>query len=345
MKIALDASYSLGSDLSGVGIYSREILWGLAGAHPEQRFTWLYRPHRLVKGWREEAPANVSRGLLAESLGGRAGIFHGLNQRLPSKRFARQIATFHDLFVLTADYSTPEFRERFAEQARRAAGEADRIIAVSHFTAGQVESLLGVGRERIHVVHHGVRPLPESARQRENIILSVGAIQRRKNTARLVDAFAAVEGDWTLVLAGSAGYGADETLRRIEASPRRDRIRVTGYVSPQELADWYARCAIFAFPSLDEGFGMPVLEAMAAGAPVIASNRSAIPEVAGDAAMLVNPEETEELASALRRLAGDAQERQRLAARGRTRAAQFTWQKAVQETWEVYVPLGHARRS
>ena len=92
------------------------------------------------------------------------------------------------------------------------------------------------------------------------------------------------------MLAGSRGYGSAEILARIERSPARDRISVTGYVSPAELAGWYARAMIFAFPSLDEGFGMPVLEAMAAGIPSVTSNRSALPEVAGDAALLVDPE-------------------------------------------------------
>ena len=129
-------------------------------------------------------------------------------------------------------------------------------------------------------------PLP-----RENVILNVGAIQKRKNIARLVAAFETVAPEWRLVLAGSDGYGAEEIRARIAASPARERIAVLGYVTPEELAGWYARASVFAFPSLDEGFGMPVLEAMAAGVPVVTSNRSALPEVAGDAALLVDPEE------------------------------------------------------
>ena len=116
----------------------------------------------------------------------------------------------------------------------------------------------------------------------------MGAIQKRKNIARLVEAFEAVDSGWKLVLAGSQGYGAAEILTRIAASPARERIVVAGYVSPQALAGWYSRAALFAFPSLDEGFGMPVLEAMAAGIPVVTANRSALPEVAGDAAMLID---------------------------------------------------------
>jgi glycosyltransferase involved in cell wall biosynthesis len=174
---------------------------------------------------------------------------------------------------------------------------------------------------------------------REKVVLHVGAIQTRKNVTRLVEAFEALDGEWRLVLAGSFGYGADRIRARIESSPARRRILVLGYVEPDELAAWYARSAIFAFPSLDEGFGMPVLEAMAGGAPVLTSNRSALPEVAGDAAVLVDPEETEGLIAALRRMAADEGLRQDLAARGLARSRLFTWEKAVRETWDAYEEL------
>jgi len=128
-------------------------------------------------------------------------------------------------------------------------------------------------------------------------------------------------------------------LARIEKSPARDRIRVTGYVSAPDLAGWYARAAVFAFPSLDEGFGMPVLEAMAAGVPVVASNRSALPEVVGDAAVLVDPVDSEALGLALRELTLNVEWRGELARRGTERAQCFTWEKAVRETWDVYRTL------
>src|SRR5438132_7494136 len=168
--IALDATYSLGDHLSGVGVYSREILLGLAAAHPDADFQFCYRPHRFLRSLREKLPSNCRRFLLQEPIvPRRAGVFHALNQRLPSVRLRRTVTTFHDLFVLTGDYSTPEFRRRLAEQARRAAAESDRIITVSEFTAGQVEQLLAVERSRIRVVHHGVRIPPPSRSARENI--------------------------------------------------------------------------------------------------------------------------------------------------------------------------------
>jgi glycosyltransferase involved in cell wall biosynthesis len=332
-NLSLDATYSRGSNLSGVGVYSRELLRELAAQHPDRRFHWYYRPNKFFR--RDALPANASPSLLFESLGSRSGLFHGLNQRLPKRRFPMQVVTFHDLFVLTAQYSTPEFRRRFAQQARHAAAQADLIVAVSQFTGTQVETLLGVEKSRIRVIHHGVAPavLPPTP---EPIILSVGAIQTRKNTARLVAAFARIPEPWKLVLAGSAGYGAQEILAGIAGNPR---IAVTGYISQPELARWYSRASIFAFPSLDEGFGMPVLEAMAAGVPVIASQCSALPEVAGDAALLIDPQNTDELAHALSRLTQDEPERKRLSMAGRKRADLFTWRRAAQQTWAVWAEL------
>jgi glycosyltransferase involved in cell wall biosynthesis len=337
LTIALDATYSIGDALSGVGLYSREMLLGLAAAHPDVRFDFCYRPHRFFRSWRAAVPKNARRRLLAEPLGPRgAELFHGLNQRLPRIPLRCAITTFHDLFVLTGEYSTPEFRARFASQARDAAARSAAVIAVSAFTRSQVVSLLGVEACKVHVVHHGVRPLDLPAVAREQVILNVGAIQKRKNIARLVEAFETVDPAWRLVLAGSSGYGSTEILARIEKSPARARISVLGYVTPSELAAWYARAQIFAFPSLDEGFGMPVLEAMAAGVAVVASNRSALPEVAGEAAIQVDPESVEAIGQALGGLIRNEELRRELVQRGTARALLFTWEKAVRETWEVY---------
>jgi len=338
--IALDATYSLDRSPSGVGLYCREILHGLAASHPETAFRFCYRPHRYLRSFADGLPPNVTRRLLAEPVGPRsAELFHGLNQRLPRFRMRRAVATFHDLFVMTGEYSTPEFRARFTAQARDAAARADAIITVSSYTAGQVESLLAVPASRIRVIHHGTRTFSFPPISREKVVLSVGAIQKRKNIAHLVAAFERTGPDWRLVLAGSAGFGSEEVLARIAASPARPRISVLGYVSAEELAGWYARAMVFAFPSLDEGFGMPVLEAMAAGTPVLTSNRSALPEVAGDAALLVAPDDTEALTCALIELTRNELLRADLAQRGLTRAREFTWEHAVRETWRVYRDL------
>jgi glycosyltransferase involved in cell wall biosynthesis len=337
MRIALDATYSIGESLSGVGVYSRQILNGLAASRFDAGWEWFYRWHSYRLGLWAPRPRGVKARLLSDTWGNRsADLFHALNQRLPQKRFRRHIATFHDLFVLTGNYSTPEFRARFSQQAKDAAAGAEILIAVSAFTAAQIEAHLGIPRSRIRVIHHGVTQRKIPRRERENIVLCVGAIQRRKNQAALVRAFRALPDDWKLVLAGSHGFESAETMDAIAASPAAKRIQVTGYVTDEQLSDWYGRAAVFAFPSLDEGFGMPVLEAMQAGIPVIASNISAMPEVCGDAAELIDPRDENQLADALLTLAKDEARRTKLIALGRHRAGEFSWEKAVSETLAVY---------
>lgn len=345
MNIALDATYSVGRNLSGVGVYSRELLYGLAKEHPGTQFLFCYRTHRLLKSFRETLPWNAARvwlrpdGIWPQS----AGLFHALNQRTDGARAKRVVSTFHDLFVLTGDYSTYDFRVRFAGQARRAAERSDLIIAVSQFTADQVSDLLSIEPSRIRVVHHGVSPPPDvvlkGEDERENLILHVGAIQRRKNLLRLVEAFEQTPEDWRLALAGSDGFGADEIRERIRKSPRSGSIELAGYVSNQELERYYSRARVFAFPSLDEGFGMPVLDAMARGVPVLTSNRSATREVAGQAALLVDPEDQDAVTGGLVRIVRNAALRYQLRAAGLARAAQFSWSRAVSETWRVYEEL------
>jgi glycosyltransferase involved in cell wall biosynthesis len=341
LKIALDATYSVDRNLSGVGVYSREILHGLATRHSEASYLFCYRPHRLWRSFSEQLPAGCHRRLLWKNLPPSADLFHGLNQRLDSSRHRRAVATFHDLFVMTGDYSTPEFRARFTDLARTAAARAHLIITVSRFTAGQVTSLLQVDPGRIRVIPHGARRVPadHSALPREPMILFVGAIQRRKNIARLVEAFEQTAPRWRLVLAGASGFGAEEALERIDASFRKNDIQVLGYVPDSLLEELYRRASIFAFPSLDEGFGMPVLDAMARGVPVLTSNISALPEVAGDAALVVNPLDATSIADGLTRLVQDQALRAHLSHRGLARSREFDWEKAVDDTWKVYQEL------
>jgi glycosyltransferase involved in cell wall biosynthesis len=335
--VALDATYSIGRNLSGVGVYSQRILYGLASAHPQTDFYFHYRSHRFLRSLRQPLPPNAHRRLLRGAPN--SDIFHALNQRVDAKA-RRTVSTFHDLFVMTGEYSTPEFRARFSQQAREAAERSDLIIAVSAFTAGQVESLLKVERSRIRVIPHGTNLIADAAIPRENIILCTGAIQKRKNIARLIRAFEKTPPGWKLVLAGAVdGYGAAEELAAVEASPRRADIHVAGYVTDAELQKLYASARIYAFPSLDEGFGMPVLEAMAHGIPVVTSNVSAMPEVAGDAALLIDPHDQSSIAEALVRLMHDATLQGELTRRGQARAAKFTWERAMSSTWAVYEEL------
>ncbi|MBV9083297.1 MAG: glycosyltransferase family 4 protein [Acidobacteriaceae bacterium] len=345
MRIALDATYSVDPHASGIAIYSRELMAGLAEKFPREQFLHCYRPKQWTRAPRA-ADTTVRRRLLLPAIPTfRADVFHALNQRVDSRPTRAVVSTFHDLFVMTGQYSSAEFRKRFTAQARRAAANSDRIIAVSQFTADLVADLLQFDRSRIRVVYHGVNPPDHSFEaSRENTVLFVGALQIRKNVSRLVEAFERIPSDWRLVLAGSThGYGADQIIERIARSPARERITMPGYLPRSELDRLYATASIFAFPSLDEGFGIPVLDAMAHGVPVVTSSRSsstsmpsAMAEIAGDAAVFVNPENTDEIAAALARLMKDPDLRETLSRRGRERARLYTWDRAVSETYQVY---------
>lgn len=340
LRIALDATYSTGGNLSGVGVYSRELLHALAAQYPNCEWLWCYRPHRFWKALGEQLPHPAHRRPLLERWTPRADAFHGLSQRLPKGVSGASAVTFHDLFVMTGEYSTPEFRKRFTGQAREAAARARLLIAVSEFTATQIHELLGVERSRIRVIHHGVRWPPASApAAREKIVLTVGAVQKRKNTARLVRAFAATPARWKLVIVGARGYGWEETAEAIERSTRRSDIEWKGWLDDVALADLYARASVFAFPSLDEGFGMPVIEAMSRELPVLTSNRSSLPEVSGGAAMEVDPFDEAALGEALRLLCQDESRRDRLGKLGLARARSFTWEETARQSYGVYREL------
>jgi glycosyltransferase involved in cell wall biosynthesis len=341
VRVSLDATYSVGAGLSGVGVYSRRLLWGLAQQQATADFRWLYRPHRLRAALAESVPQNVRRSWLLAATP-RHGVFHALNQRMPARKRCASVVTYHDLFVMTAEYSTPEFRQRFTQQATEAARLADRIICVSQFTAGQCSEVLGFPRERIDVVPHGV-DLPEKIvplEQRRPMVLFLGALQKRKNLLRLIEAFTALPAPWELVLAGGEGYEAEAISEAAKRSPAADRISLPGYVSDEKRRRLLAEAAIFAFPSLDEGFGIPVLEAMAAGTPVLCSNASALPEVCGDAAVLLDPMDTAAWREALLQLSENAAQRKRLVEAGRQRAAGFGWEQSARLSWQVYQRLG-----
>ncbi len=186
MRIALDATYSIDPQPSGIAVYSRELLSGLARIYSEDDFLHCYRLKQLQKAPQPAFP-NVHRRLLLPPLPTfRAGLFHALNQRVDRRQAKKVVSTFHDLFVMTGEYSSPEFRLRFTKQARQAAQNSDYIIAVSQFTANQVSSLLGFDCSRIRVIPHGVHePSVDEAGAREDMILFVGALQTRKNIGRL----------------------------------------------------------------------------------------------------------------------------------------------------------------
>jgi glycosyltransferase involved in cell wall biosynthesis len=228
------------------------------------------------------------------------------------------------------------------------------VIAISENTRRDVIQHLGVPADRVQTVYCGVDPTlrPAAAsevqafRQQKGLpdrfILFVGTIQPRKNLARLVEAFGELTGgrgqldDVHLVVAGSRGWLFEEVFARVEKLGLQERVHFVGYIPAAEKSLWYNASSCFCFPSLYEGFGLPVLEAMACGVPVVASDSSSLPEVVGDAGLTVPPTDTGALSEALHAVLADPTLHQELSAKGLARAHSFSWTKAARETAAVY---------
>ena len=277
-------------------------------------------------------------------------LFHGAANALPVRLSCPAVVTIHDLaFLRWPGQVTPKRRRYLSWAVRDAARRATRVLAVSESGRAEIVERLGVPRERVGVTPLGVdpsfKPMTEMKRRefRQEVgqgrpyILAVGTLEPRKNLPALLRAFRelAAEIPHDVVLIGAEGWLTSEIHRTI-ADPRiRDRVRLTGFVPPARLPAWYGACDLFVMPSLHEGFGLPLLEAMASGAPAVASHAGSLPEVAGDAALLTEPS-SEALAESMRRVLGDEQLQADLRRRGPIRAKRFTWSETARRTVAAY---------
>jgi glycosyltransferase involved in cell wall biosynthesis len=323
-------------------------------AHPQVRVRRMWAPFSAVRPFWNTLGTPSMRLLCGD-----IDLFHGANYRLPPPgRGVRGMATFHDLAVLRfPDTVVPEFYSWFVQTTRAAANRADLIVADSHATRADVVEMLDVAPERIVTVHLGVSGTflaagdPEEDRsyvaERYGIaapyVLFVGTTHPRKNLPALLQAFAGLvkseDLPHRLALVGDRGFGGDEVAAQIGALGLADRVVVPGYLPEIDLPRIYRAAAALAFPSLYEGFGLPVLEAQATGCPVLSSDVSSIPEVAGDAALLIDPQDPLALADGLRRILTDETLRGDLRERGRVNAETFTWERTVQQTLDLYRTL------
>jgi glycosyltransferase involved in cell wall biosynthesis len=295
--------------------------------------------------------------LPAEWLSGPVDLYHSPDFVLPPLRHARGILTVHDLaFLMRPECAEAGLRAYLEEVVPRSVQRADFIIADSENTRNDLVVLLGVNPDAVSVVPGGVEarftpvvdpPALEAARTRVGVstapfILSVGVIEPRKNLNRLMDAFALLKEreigppDLKLVLAGGKGWLVEGIYEHHARSPVRNDILLPGFIADDVLPALYSAASVFAFPSLYEGFGLPILEAMACGTPVVASRASCLPEVAEGASVLIDPDDTEELAAALEQTLCNEELRQQLAQKGVERASQYTWKLAAQALLDVY---------
>ena len=370
MRIGFDATSAVQQG-GGIGRYTRELLKALAATAPQAHYRIFFasrqRPHPLPPLgpnfhvtplpfhdiWLARLWHRAQLPLPVEWITGPIDIFHSPDFTLPPvRRSTRTLLTVHDLsFIRDPGSAAPGLLHYLNTVVPRSVARADHILAVSQATRDDLVELYHTPSEKISVLYNGVseafQPVAdavalEAVRARYGLgpgpfILAVGTLQPRKNYTRLIQAFAQLrQRDVNLVIAGGKGWLFDSIFAEVERLGLRGRVLFPGFVADADLPALYSAARVFAYPSLYEGFGIPLLEAMACGAPVVTSTASSMPEVTGEAALLVPPADVEALAAALDRALTDEPLRADLIAKGYQRAREFRWEKSVQQLLEIY---------
>lgn len=372
LTIGVDASRSGVERPTGTERYSNEVVEHLLALGDQHRWR-LYRPTtRDAMAARLDAPNVEIMDLGAGRAWTHTRLAAEIRRRPPDVLFVPAhvmpwraavptVVTVHDLgHVHFPDAHTLSQRMYLEITTRHHVRKAAHLIADSASTAGDLERRYGLDPARVTVVHLGVdprfAPAPPTAIQavRRSLgidegaeyLLHVGTLQPRKNLIRLIEAFARLapsHPDLRLILAGGAGWGGEDLVGRARSLGVAGRVSFPGYVAERDLAALYSGATLVVVPSLHEGFGLPVLEAMACGAPVAASASSSLPEVTGDAAFTFDPTRVDSIAATLSRALLDPEERRRRASLGAERAAGFTWRRCAERTLAVLERVGGAR--
>jgi glycosyltransferase involved in cell wall biosynthesis len=383
MRIVIDCRW-IYKKTSGVGLYTRELTRALLDLDADDEFILLFDNDDILARERSllrlDERTRVRTALVAygpfsihstlrmprrlRRLG--ADVYHSTNFMLPPRRLpCAAVATIHDLIPFVAPHYIPRSKKTrlfglYRWVTRRAAHLADRIIAVSEHTKRDIVDHLRVADQKVAVIHNGIggmfRP-PDGQRSNAlrtrygidgELIVAAGRADPYKNVIAFVRAVERLvkAGRNTLhcLLIGEPDERYPEVRRYVEANGLGRHVRFTGYLDDDAFVAAYQEADLVVHPSLYEGFGFPPVEAMACGTPVVASNRTSMPEVLGDAALLVDPENVDELAAAIVRALDDGALRDTLRAKGLERAARFTWASTATATLDVYHSAVEAHR-
>ena len=366
MIIGIDGA-PLSQIKTGVGHYTFEIARGVATAEPQENFRVISHLQFTADGF-EDTPPNLefvqppvnaftkhwwTIGLPRYIRQNSIKLFHGTNYDIPVWGGCATVLSIHDLSALL--YPETHVARRVWRTRRRLplmARKATRIIVPTESVKSEVCEYLRIDPVKVETIRYAPRrcfhPITKSAAQEtlkrlnveDSFILYVGAIEPRKNLLTLVRAFEEIYKNTELrpelVIAGPTGWLSEELFRYVHNSPVQQRILVTGYLSDEDLRVYYSTCTVMCYPAVYEGAGLPPLEAMACGAPVITSDARAIAEMVGDAACLVPAKDYQELASQIVHVVTDAKVRSSLIQRGLLRAGAFSWERTAEATYVLY---------
>jgi glycosyltransferase involved in cell wall biosynthesis len=369
MRICIDASPAV-HRRAGLGRYAQELTSALLAADTDNEYVAFYHspgdaqidppldrvPHLTTnldtKPWRFAALVGQFLRIPQDRMFPGIDLFHATDHLLPRLTQVKTVFTLHDLiFRLYPEMHKPLNRWFLTLLMPRFLRAADAVIAVSQHTERDALRFYGLDEAKIHVIYEGVNPrfCPAPAEDvahvrqvyalPEHFILSLGTIEPRKNLTALLEAYRHLVdrgSDLRLVIAGLKGWLYRGFFQRLHELGLEDHVVFPGFVPEADLPAFYCAADLFVFPSLYEGFGLPVLEAMACGTAVVSSNAASLPEVAGDAALMVDPHSVADLVQAISALSENENLRQELEAKGPRQATKFSWQKAARETMAVY---------
>ncbi|MCL4459347.1 MAG: glycosyltransferase family 4 protein [Chloroflexi bacterium] len=373
MRIGIDYTAAVNQG-AGIGRHVRSLVSAIAENDSQNEYVLFYgyrgekRPGPFLGGrpnFQEKAIRLSDRTLTIiwhrlglplplDLLIGRVDVFHSPDFVLPPLRSGARVLTIHDLsFLLFPEYHDEGLRTYLERAVPASLTRADQIVAVSENTKNDLICLLDAPPDRVEVVYNGLderfAPVRDAStlsdvrkrcRLEAPFILNVGTIEPRKNLSRLIQAYAELLGEpgfeHQLVIAGKRGWLYDEIFDKVDELGLSKKVRFLGYVPEEDLPALYSLADLFVFPSLYEGFGLPLLEAMACGTPVIASTSSALPEVVGDAGLLVKPTDVAGLAEAMGRTLSDRDLRQDMVRKGLERSKRFTWRGAAEKILRIY---------
>jgi glycosyltransferase involved in cell wall biosynthesis len=349
LKVNFDVTSLVRENLTGIGVYTKNLISAVS-KFPDINCSGSYRVSRYKKkhliNQHIQIPLQLYMPLISGLLPKEYQIFHGPDFRIPSGRAFRKVVTIHDMVVFQYDLVDKKFADMGIAKFKRTLfrGRPDHIIVDSAFTRQAFLEYFPSWETRTTVVHVGMDHLPFD---REMLpvpydfpyIIFVGTVEKRKNVDRIIDAFAAISPkypDYRLVIAGGRGMLGEPIIQKMLHSPAKDKIIYRGFVSEQELIALYQHAQFTLYPSLYEGFGIPILEAMGFSCPVITSSIGSMKEVSGEAALHVNPHDVSNIADGICKLIENNALREQLTQAGHERVKQFTWQKCAQETINVY---------
>lgn len=371
MKIAIDVRTVL-PNRSGVGNYVLHLIQNLRQVDPEPIYYFLAQKKNLsLLGHlaREQNPFLTLFSHENHPLGDfwehfilpwhlmKKGIdvFHGPASLIPfRKNHFKLVVTIHDLVAFLFPETIPlKYGAYMRYLLRQAVKKADKIVAVSNHTQQDLVKIMKVPPEKIVVIHEAPSPIFRPVDSKEiwprlkdrygvsrKFIYHLGNIEPRKNLIVLLEAFTLVcrelGNEYQLVVSGQKGWLIRSLSQFLKNYPARDQVLFTGYVPMEDLPLFMSGADLFVFPSLYEGFGLPVLEAMSCGTPVISSNRSSIPEIVGSAAILIDPTDIQDLAGRMIELLRNQEEKKQLSRAGLEQAARFSWLEAARKTLDVY---------